>query len=346
MSFLRGEGVVCGTSTTGTGTLTLAACPSPPGGVDPYAAFTVNASLGTSNSIPMTYTVMEYTDSTFATAKQMEKGVGALTLGASITATTLARTTPQSTATGMNTSTPTYSTGAPTAISIGTAANVLVFVGASATDLPAFSPYFESSVGDGGVPPDGAGVYQSGRGIVSLTTLQDLYSIFRWSVPMLVKRATCYVNTSTTGTTNLYSRIYEINSSGRPGKLLYDFGVTGTANSSLNSTGKISSGAAGSGFMLLPGEYFFDVVASFSTGSPALVAFGTNSGSTSNPPFALTASSGRLGSTMSNFTMVTQMMTASSGTAGAAPDPANLTSYNLGPLTNLAGPVWFILAPS
>ena len=43
---------------------------------------------------------------------------------------------------------------------------------------------------------------------------------------MAVKRIHTYVSAAYTGgTSNLYARIYQVNSSGRPGKLLVDFGV-------------------------------------------------------------------------------------------------------------------------
>src|SRR5580658_5571623 len=99
---LRGDSVICGTSPTGTGTLTLAATPVPPGGID-FDVFARATGIGFGNSaaILCSYTIIEYTDSTFAKAKQQEKGIGTLTLGSSsgIANATLARTTLQSSAT-------------------------------------------------------------------------------------------------------------------------------------------------------------------------------------------------------------------------------------------------------
>jgi hypothetical protein len=121
------------------------------------------------------------------------------------------------------------------------------------------------------------------------------------------------VTTTTTGTTNAYAGIYDINSSGRPGKLLIDFGVLGTANSSLNSSGLIQSAAAANGYYLTPGDYVFDFAPFFTTGSPAMSAYShvftgraVNVSVGNNPqlqPIALSA------------------------TNGARGDPANLTSY-------------------
>jgi hypothetical protein len=316
MSFLRAEDCVCATTTTGTGTLALAACPTPPGGVDPYQAFN-GLGLGTSQATPMTYCIREFMDATFAAVKQEEKGVGALTLGANIGATTLARTTPQSTATGCNTSTPTYSQGAPSAINIGTAANTLVFIGASAADIPAYCPYFETGIGDnigvGGVC--GAG-NNNAQAVVSGT---DIYDLVDWRCPMLVKRAWVRVATAYSGGTpvsNAWCRLYSIGSNGRPGKLLYDFGLFGTANTSLNTAGLVSTGAAGNGFMMLPGEYFVNFLPIFSGGTtgPNLNCYAANT----------KYSSGRLGRSTGQAILATS---ATGAAGGAGPDPANTTGY-------------------
>lgn len=329
MSFLRADNVVCGTTTTSTGTLTLAACPAPPGGTDFYAAFS-GMGLGTSQSIPASYTIIEYTDTNFTTAKQMEKGVGALTIGANVGATTLARTTRQATATGMNTSTPTYSDHAPAAINIGTAANTLVFIGASALDVPACSPYYETGIGDnlGAYPPT---INIASSGAVSLTNDRDVYTLFDWRVPMLVKRCSTRVQVAYTGgTSDLVARLYEIGSNGRPGKLLYDFGKFATAGSGLSATGNISSGAGGSGFMLPPGEYFLNHLAEFSggSGSPSLVSWAATISVAS-------FHSGRLTGT----TFIPYFGTHASSGSMTAPDPANVTSY-AGDAANTVGPVF------
>lgn len=343
MSFLRAEACICGTSTTGTGTLTLAACPSPPGGVDLYAAFQ-GQGLGTSQTIPTTYTIIEYTNSGFGTAKQMEKGVGALTIGASVTATTLARTTPQSTATSMNTSTPTYSTGSPSAISIGTAANVLVFVGASAADVPAWSPYYETTLGDnkGATPCSGITSAAAANFTIGTagggTTGCDAYFLFEWRVPMLVKRCTVNVQTAGSGgNSNCDARLYGIASTGRPGKLLYDFGLLGTSNTSFHSTGLVSTGASGSGFMLLPGEYYLNLCdVETDSVNAILTAVGPNNS------YVI---SGRMGSALAGRSL-TGVATATNPVIGAAPDPADTTSYALKNSGSNATPVTFALNSS
>lgn len=343
---MRGENIVCGTSSTGTGTLTLAACPAPPGGVDFYAWLT-SSGLGfvNGNAVFVSYVINEYTDSTFGTIIRSEEGVGTLTLGANLAASTLARTTVQATQTAQST-TGVYLGNAPSAISVGTAANTLIFIGPKATDVMAHSPYFEAGIGDNlGCSPAGLVAVSSVAGGFKPNTLgstiTDFYVLFQWAVPMLVKR--CSVNVGVAGSggnSNANARLYQKNSSGRPGKLLYDFGLFGSANASFHSTGNVSTGAAGAGFMLLPGEYFLDVcyVETDSTHaalkSPAVIS---NANALTYP------NSGGWGTS----SMLPYGMTSATGGAiGAAPDPANVAAYAGLVLAAGTGPPLFTLAPS
>jgi hypothetical protein len=337
---LRCDTIVCGTSTTGTGTLTLAACPNPPGGIDLYQWLTATG-LGFSNgnALLASYVVIEYSDTTFSKAVNFEKGVGTVTLGGSLTATTLARTTVQSVGATLNsTGLPTYAS--PTAVSIGTAANVLVFIGPSAADVSAYGPYFENTLSGNdnlGVPGVATGYATGG----ALTTLTDYYSVFEWHRPMLVKRCSLYVTTAYSGSSGTpisaaYARIYQINSSGRPGKLLYDFGAISGTNP-LNTVQLISTGASGSGFMLLPGEYFFDFMPSFGGATGTVVS-----------PKMITASAAVNSGVLGTINAIAiQETTATSGTAGTAPDPANTTSYTAtNPVAAFPHASRFMLAPS
>ena len=316
----RGEGIICGTSTTGTGTLTLAAAPTPPGGVDlDVLARATGNNFGNSAAVLTSYNVIEYTDSTFATAKQSEKGIGALTLGSSsgIANATLARTKIQTTATSLNSQPASYNTNAPSAINIGTAANTLVFIGPSSADLMDWTPYFDSGSANYVYPLNT--IYNTVAGGV-LVSGTDYYVPFIWGCPMLVKRLSTYVQVAYSGGTpvsNAYGRIYAIASNGLPGKLLYDFGLIGSSGTSLNGTGVVQSAASGAGFFLTPGEYFFDFICSLSGGTtpPKLLSPGTTGGWL-NP--------GKLGQ---NYFTPNNQATATSGTAGAAPDPANTTSF-------------------
>lgn len=318
---LRADNVICGTSSTGTGTLTLAACPGPPGGLDFDKWLKATGfNFVSTNAVLVSYTIIEYTDATFATAKQTEKGIGTLTLGASITAATLARTTVQSIVTGLNaTPAPTFS--APTAITIGTAANTLVFVGASAMDVPACSPYVFSFDGKGAGPAcDGGNGNGNVQSTATFTSGNDLYWAFKWEVPGLIKQATLSTQSVTfTGspTVSAYFRIYQIGTDGKPGKLLYDFGQVGTSTAFTTGFGLFSTGNSGSGIYLTPGEYFADLAVSWSGGTGG--SFGLNC-------FAGYALSGRTGTNSRQPGMAS--FSATGATIGAAPDPANVAGWS------------------
>jgi hypothetical protein len=309
---LRNDTIICGTSTTGAGTLTLAACPAPPGGVDLYAWLTATGlNFVSGNAVLVSYIIIEYSDTTFSQAKSFEKGVGTVTLGTGLTNSTLARSVVQSVASLLDsTGSPSYTS--PSAFSIGAAANTLVFIGPSAAEMMAFSPFYETSLGDAlGVPPRNAIGGTSGSNLISGS---DHYVCFEWTCPMVVKRCTMKVDTAYSGgSSSLYARIYQLNSSGRPGKLLVDFGSFGT--NPLNATGTISTTAVSTGFLLLPGEYVFDLMPTFSGGSGNVKVHCSLTALTTNA---------RFGTSGLNPVLNT---TASSGTAGAGPDPANLTSY-------------------
>lgn len=279
---IRGDNIVCGTSTTGTGTLTLAATPGPPGGVD-FDVFARATGIGFGNSaaILVSYTIIEYTDSTFATAKAHEKGVGTLTLGGSsgIANCTLARTTKQTSATSLNSQPATQNIAPGTGISIGTAANTLVFIGASAADVPAYSPYVNTSlIGINLIPPCPLNANTSGA--VTTTNNQDWFMPFTWAVPILVKKVILNVQATYTGqNNNLYVRLYDIGSNGSPGKLLADFGQIGTLNASFAATGYIATAALTNGFFMMPADYYLDILPVWTaggTGTPgSILQWGT-----------------------------------------------------------------------
>lgn len=320
---LRFDDCVCGTSTTGTGTLTLAATPTGIGGIDPDVwARSSLFSFGNSAAILVDYVITEYTDSTFAAEKSKEKGTGTLSLGGSagIANCSLARTTVAWSATALNTQPAVIGT---TAFSIGTAANVLVTVSPSAFAVPGFHPYFETALGDTnwGANPDGA-TPNTGNTSAWPTSNTDWYMPFRWSVPMLVKRLSFRITTYTspTGSFALFIRIYDFGTNGRPGKLLYDFTPSsGLTSATLTGTGTFSTGATSPGIYLPPGDYLADFALTGLTGgtinfrAPAVA-------SQTNPAQSRFAASTGNGQTLA---------TAASATAGAGPDPANVTTYAL-----------------
>jgi len=308
---IRGDSAICGTTTTGTGTLSLAACPTPPGGID-LDVLARMFGVGNSGTSIISYTIIEYTDATFVTAKAHEKGFGVLTLGASagVANCTLARTTKQSSATSLNAQPATMSL-APTGISIGTAANTLVFIGPSTMDMPAYLPYYDGTGGTVGcIPPVGTMSQNTGQ---NLATDKHHYNAFEWRIPMLVKRCNTMVWSAYGGTSNVYTALYAIGTDGRPGRLLIDFGLHGPANASLASGfATIASVLHPTGFFLMPGEYYFNYRWTGSGATPA------GNHQVWSPGSGLPLQSGRMGSAGGYFFPVGT----ADGTMTPAPDPA------------------------
>lgn len=339
---LRFDDCLCGTTTTGTGTLSLAAIPSGAGGgIDPDVwARATGVGFGNSAALLVDYTLTEYTDATFATEKQKEAGIGTLTLGSSsgIANATLARTTIDWTLTSLNSQPASASVKPGTGISIGTAANVIVMCAPRTESIPAFHPYYESSLGDSnwGVSPEGfAQTTFTSQGPWTNANA-DVYVPFRWSVPMPVKRCTWRIQsyTAPTGTPVVYARIYDFNSNGRPGKLLYDF--TSSGGVTINSSGNFSTGASGNGFMLMPGDYWLDFALTGVTASASNLGFRC-------PEEGSNPAASRLPT--SNGAANLFATTSSGATAGPGPDPANTTGYAL--VTNATQiPFAFGLSPT
>lgn len=314
---LRADNVICGTSTAGAGALTLAACPAPPGGLD-FDKWLKATGFVSGNAVLVSYTITEHTGPTFSTPMQTEKGVGMLTLGASISAATLTRTTVQATVTGLNTSTPSPTFSAPTAINIGTAANTLIFVGASALDTIAFPP--GSHLQQAAAGTEAGNIYplniNGNTTPQNLTSGTDYYTPFYWLHTLLVKRCMVIVgNGVSTGTTaNWRGRLYQWGTDGRPAKLLYDFGQLGDATAGQGAFSNISSGNSGPGFLMTPGLYYFDFLPTWTGGSgtPTVEMQGGNTS-------IYVGLAGGSHMQQSGFT--------ATGGSTTAPDPANLTGW-------------------
>jgi hypothetical protein len=318
---MRGENIICGTTSSGTGSLTLAPTPAGLGAIDPYVAF---SGMGFGTSVPVPYVINEYTDSTWATLKQQEGGYGPINLGASISACTLVRTTI------FNTNVPgsgSYLFNSPSPINVGTPANVQIIIGPTAATTLAPTPWIDTLDGDGlGLTPRVSGTNTgNGPALVSGTAQWFRASI---EAPIVCKRLAFRVTTAYTGgTSNMYARIYAAASFGTAGKLLCDYGVIGTANSSLGSAVAIKSAVPANPPFLCPQAYWFEIVAVFSggSGSPALRggAYSFDGGS---------ATSGG-----ANVTYAT------STSEGAVPnDPATFTGYAV---QNGSNPSMVILCP-
>lgn len=311
---LRGANVVTGTSSTGAGTLTAAACPAIVGGVDLHVYLT---SLGFVNgdALLLPLKIIEFTDTNFTKPKTVEEGWYTVTLGAALTNMTIARTTPLIVSDANGSA---YDDTTPVAFSIGTAANVLIFMGAGVSDVFAASPYFEGTLGDlTGIMPALTGLIGgfNNLAISGDASGDDWY----WSIvllkPLYVRRASVRVFTAYSGGTpvsSAYFRLYQVNSIGRPGRLLKDFGALGGANP-LNATGAISTSLASPGIYLPPGEYFANLYATFTGGSA-----GPSMG----------GAPGQLQLTTTGLSSgLTRPITIATGGSSTGPATANTTSY-------------------
>jgi hypothetical protein len=333
---LRGDNLICGTSSTGAGDLTLAATPTAVGGVD-FDVWLRATGLGFGNSVSVLvpYVIIEYTSSSYAVPKQREEGIAPLLLGGSsgIANCTLKRTvanggTIQSNSTGEDTQPASLNVSTPGNITIGTAANTLVFIGPRAIDIPAYHPFFVSGLAgqqsNFGVLPDGfERLVSIGNSSGFVTGLRNYFQPFRWSVPMLAKRVSMWVNAvSTPNVAQLWVRLYAFGSDGRPGALLYDFvGATPLAPSTAGVV--VTSGAAGNGFLMVPGDYYMEFVGqttisgSFNLAASGAVYYGAN------------VAAVRLGFQGAPG-IYTGLGNVSGPTdTGAAPNPANLTGTAL-----------------
>ena len=276
---IRGENVISGTTTTGTGTLTLAAPPSGFGGADPFAYFS-GYGLGTSQATPLLYTIIEYDDLTKAnpTPVQLEKGFGNLLIGANLAASTLTRNA-LVTETSLNAQPATITNGnfatPATSITIGTAANIIVFIGASAWDsmqcLHAYSTGGISGADGLGVAPWNAG---SG-GSTNLTSGTILYGYLKTDVSDVIKSCSIRIKNAvvTPTSSSVALALYAVGAAGLPAKKLIDFGTNSsnplaTANTTLTLT-------AGAGVPIMAGGYIlaFLPIWSGGTGTPSIQLF-------------------------------------------------------------------------
>lgn len=259
--------IACGVSTGGIGTQTLAAPPSGMNSIDPYAAFSGNG-WGTSVGVPVAYSIVEYTDSTFALPKQSESGVGTLLLGASISASTLARTTPLQTVTGMNSQPATVGgqTSAPSAINIGTAANTLVFIGPTSWQMQRSLTAYATS-GVSGAALEGVCPFQrplTGGTNGAWTHQRAVYQRVLLGFSGLIKSVSWYAQAGYTGgTQTMDGAIYAVGSDGRPGKKLLNFNQNSSLVANLNTLTATTQGAV----FFFAGYYYMGFLPQFSGGS-------------------------------------------------------------------------------
>lgn len=283
---LRGDGVICGNSTTGTGTLTLAATPTPPGGID-FDVWLRAMGFSNSAALLVDYTIIEYTDNTFSTAEQSEEGVGTLTLGSSsgIANCTLARTTLDYTSTNLGTPPATLNVNPGTGITIGTAANCLVMVAPRVRSLKATLParsgdlttFSRSGIG---IPIHYQPLSVGGHTPANQTIVYYPFPLYVRSRFAKMRMAIGSGGTYTGQNNNLYAAFYDCDVNGYPGKLLADFGALGTVNAAFGTSNTvISSAALGSALILEPGIYwaaYHTIWTVGGTGTPVLESTANN----------------------------------------------------------------------
>lgn len=248
--FARGENIGCGTSTTGTGTLTLAADPSGQGLSDPVTAF------GTSGAWPCSYTIIEFTSNTYAAVKQIETGNGTLTLAASLTSATLARNPITVQVVGSS-----YVNMSPTAMSIGTAANTVIILAPTANDLPQGLQGYTTTLGDGaGFLPEGiVGMPNISTGVLSGSALY-------WPIRIpsgVIKSMTINIATAVSSPTSssIAMALYEVipqglTNAGLSGKMVINFGTL-SANPMATTGNKTATASAAS---YVPGGWYYPAV--------------------------------------------------------------------------------------
>jgi hypothetical protein len=314
---LRFDQAACGTSSTGAGALTLAAAPTALACADPYAIWS-GAGYGTSQGVPIPYSIVEYTNSSLTTPKQSESGMGVLTFGASLAACSLARTLVLQKATSMDSppATVTGATSGPTAISIGTAANVVIYFGPEswqfAEVLTAVALSGITSADNLGVinrsTNTGAVMTMSNSGVVHYCAIELDFSILTKSVTLRCGASGNY----TGGSNSLAAALYEIDpATGLPGKLVLDFG---TVSGFFNTANTNSTFTAAAAVFVQAGHYILALLPIYSGGS----GFPNARGSvvTTSSPFG-TASGVALGGALHTITVAGQ---------SAFTDPATLTS--------------------
>lgn len=263
---LRGDNIICGTSTTGTGTLTLAATPSGLNALDPLIAFG-GMGFGTTVGVPVRYTIIEYTDNTYAKMHQKETGWGTLLLGASITACTLSRDTILFTQTALD-SAPAFTFVSPTAITIGTAANTLVMLDASSVDfIGSAAGYSTGNDSRGFVPSNYCNSF--GANSIALTNGNGHYVPVEIPISCFIKSATISITgaITTPATSQISFALYAVGTNGKPSKKLIDFG-TNSANP-LGTTGNVTL-TASQGVFIPAGWYIFAVLPIWTGGTGSL----------------------------------------------------------------------------
>lgn len=244
--------------TGGTGTLTLANLSGWP---DPVQA------LGTSGAWLVPYVINEYSDSTKAVLLQSEKGIGTLTLAASIGSATLARTLVQETWASSA-----YNATSATAITVGnTAANVDIIIGQGALDIDVAPTAHYTGAGDN------KGVFACAfSGAVSNansvpTSGSAVFVPFTWRWNKVVTRAAIRLQAQagSAGTSSLNLALFQVGTDGRPGKRICHFGDLGDMRTTAVGA-FLTSADLSTPIRLPPGVYYMGFIGVYSGTAPTI----------------------------------------------------------------------------
>lgn len=202
------------------------------------------------------YEICEFTDSTFATLNQYERGIGSLNLSTGI----LTRT-PQVTYTGGA-----YTTSSASAISVtNTAANVqILFTASAVTQRPAL-PAVQSSYGNGlCLLSTRATTAGSTAGSFTMVAGTRYYAPVEVAYANAITKIGVIVNTAASSS-SLRVSIYDFGANGLPGNLITEF--TSLSQISVAATGVVTLSVTST--YIPPGWYYMMVQ---SNGAPVLSA--------------------------------------------------------------------------
>lgn len=277
---LRGNNILCGTSTTGTGTLTLAAGPSAVTGVDLDTWARTQIGLSSSATLLVSYTIFNCADSTYniGTATGVEYGKGVLTLGASagIVNCTLARSYPLEVQTlGASPAITQGSMASRVAtasmLSVGTYAIVMLSV--EARDVMATVPAVESTLATLGSVPRNMCLTGSGPNFSYPQSGRIIYIAVEIDKSDIIKSASVLC-TTTAGTPNsIEMALYQVGSASdpaRPGKKIVNFGSS-TSNPWVN--GSVITLTSTQAVFVPAGWYYLAVLAVYTGTSPLMRAW-------------------------------------------------------------------------
>ena len=243
-----GDWIEATSSTGGSGALTLADVPGSPNYTHVF---------GASGSRLVSYTVLEFTDSSRATIAKSETGVGSINLSTGV----LTRTVPRLTWNGT-----TYNNTTPSALAFGsTPDNIRITCGPHSWRADGSSPFYRIT------SPSSAfrSFHTIGYSAGSNNTVQanlETYVPHYWAGGAFDGYAIWLDQASATGPSGLKVAIYEVSSDGGPGAMLVDMQSTPLDIRNGGTTGVFVSATLAAPVYLPPGWYYVAMLAQVTAG--------------------------------------------------------------------------------